>query len=91
MDRLLERLIDVRFLSVEFLNAFLTTYSIFSNSQIVLDTIIQFYHARKPSRATKQQSNENDGTIERWGSTPALINTYKGVLLLLHRCFFFVY
>ena len=46
VQRLLARLLDVRFMSVEFLNTFLTTHSIFTSSLIVLETIIEFYYTR---------------------------------------------
>ena len=42
----MERLMDVRFLSVEFLNTYLTTYRIFSDAIALLDTLLQWYYSR---------------------------------------------
>eukprot|EP00794_Sanderia_malayensis_P009753 gene9753-10750_t len=46
VDRLMERLLDVRFLSVEFLNTYLTTYQIFINAISLFDTLLQWYYTR---------------------------------------------
>ncbi|XP_055347134.1 ras-specific guanine nucleotide-releasing factor 1-like [Paramacrobiotus metropolitanus] len=43
LERLLERLTDLRFLSVDFLNTFLLTYRIFTNAMHVLQALIQVY------------------------------------------------
>ncbi|XP_065059652.1 ras-specific guanine nucleotide-releasing factor 2-like isoform X2 [Rhopilema esculentum] len=46
VERLLERLIDVRFLSVEFLNTYLTTYRVFSDAIVLFDTLLQWYYTK---------------------------------------------
>lgn len=45
LERLLERLLDIRFLSVDFLNTFLITYRVFTSAASLLDTLLQFYYA----------------------------------------------
>jgi Ras-specific guanine nucleotide-releasing factor 1 len=43
VDKLLERLTDLRFLSVDFLNTFLITYRVFSTGQQVLEALRRVY------------------------------------------------
>lgn len=45
LERLLERLLDIRFLSVDFLNAFLITYRVFTSASVLLDTLLEFYYS----------------------------------------------
>ena len=45
LERLLERLLDIRFLSVDFLNTFLITYRVFTTAAALLDTLLQFYYS----------------------------------------------
>ncbi|XP_056427536.1 ras-specific guanine nucleotide-releasing factor 1 isoform X2 [Hyla sarda] len=49
VERLLERLTDLRFLSIDFLNTFLHSYRVFTTADIVLDKLIAIY--RKPVSA----------------------------------------
>lgn len=44
LERLLERLLDTRFLSADFLNTFLITYRVFTTASNLLDTLLQFYY-----------------------------------------------
>uniref|UniRef100_A0A670Y3C5 Ras protein specific guanine nucleotide releasing factor 2 n=1 Tax=Pseudonaja textilis TaxID=8673 RepID=A0A670Y3C5_PSETE len=43
VERLLERLTDLRFLSIDFLNTFLHTYRIFTNAAVVLEKLSDIY------------------------------------------------
>lgn len=43
VERLLERLTDLRFLSIDFLNTFLHTYRIFTNATVVLEKLSDIY------------------------------------------------
>ncbi|XP_034297097.1 ras-specific guanine nucleotide-releasing factor 2 isoform X2 [Pantherophis guttatus] len=43
VERLLERLTDLRFLSIDFLNTFLHTYRIFTNATVVLEKLYDTY------------------------------------------------
>ena len=43
MDRLLDRLTDLRFLSIDFLNTFLLTYRVFTTGQTVLEALTRVY------------------------------------------------
>lgn len=56
VERLLERLTDLRFLSIDFLNTFLHSYRVFTTADIVLDKLIAIY--RKPVSAIPARSLE---------------------------------
>ncbi|XP_040198127.1 ras-specific guanine nucleotide-releasing factor 1 isoform X2 [Rana temporaria] len=56
VERLLERLTDLRFLSIDFLNTFLHSYRVFTCADIVLDKLIAIY--RKPVSAIPARSLE---------------------------------
>lgn len=43
MERLLERLTDLRFLSIDFLNTFLLTYRLYTDAYTVMETLIRVY------------------------------------------------
>lgn len=49
VERLLERLTDLRFLSIDFLNTFLLSYRVFTSAALVLDKLIAIY--RRPISA----------------------------------------
>ncbi|KAI1235296.1 hypothetical protein IHE44_0002939 [Lamprotornis superbus] len=49
VERLLERLTDLRFLSIDFLNTFLHSYRVFTTALVVLDKLITIY--KKPISA----------------------------------------
>ncbi|MGH0185550.1 UNVERIFIED_CONTAM: hypothetical protein FKN15_018139 [Acipenser sinensis] len=49
VERLLERLTDLRFLSIDFLNTFLHSYRVFTTAEVVLDKLITIY--KKPISA----------------------------------------
>ncbi|KAG5839653.1 hypothetical protein ANANG_G00207190 [Anguilla anguilla] len=49
VERLLERLTDLRFLSIDFLNTFLHSYRVFTSAHVVLDKLIAIY--KKPISA----------------------------------------
>ncbi|XP_022366895.1 ras-specific guanine nucleotide-releasing factor 1 isoform X2 [Enhydra lutris kenyoni] len=56
VGRLLERLTDLRFLSIDFLNTFLHSYRVFTTAVVVLDKLIAIY--RKPISAVPARSLE---------------------------------
>ncbi|XP_047653112.1 ras-specific guanine nucleotide-releasing factor 1 [Phacochoerus africanus] len=56
VERLLERLTDLRFLSIDFLNTFLHSYRVFTTAVVVLDKLITIY--RKPISAIPARSLE---------------------------------
>ncbi|KAM5206452.1 ras-specific guanine nucleotide-releasing factor 1 isoform 3-T3 [Hipposideros larvatus] len=56
VGRLLERLTDLRFLSIDFLNTFLHSYRVFTTAVVVLDKLIAIY--RKPISAIPARSLE---------------------------------
>ncbi|CAG02359.1 unnamed protein product, partial [Tetraodon nigroviridis] len=56
VERLLERLTDLRFLSIDFLNTFLHSYRVFTSADVVLDKLITIY--RKPISAIPARSLE---------------------------------
>ena len=52
-ERLLERLTDLRFLSIDFLNTFLLTYRVFTDGVTVLEALKKvFYNADPPETQT---------------------------------------
>ncbi|XP_017287772.1 ras-specific guanine nucleotide-releasing factor 2 isoform X4 [Kryptolebias marmoratus] len=70
VERLLERLTDLRFLSIDFLNTFLHTYRIFTTAVVVIDKLANIY--KKPFTSIPVRSLElffatNQGA---WGSDP---------------------
>ncbi|XP_061589980.1 ras-specific guanine nucleotide-releasing factor 2 isoform X4 [Cololabis saira] len=71
VERLLERLTDLRFLSIDFLNTFLHTYRIFTTAAVVIDKLADIY--RKPFTSIPVRSLElffattNQGS---WGTDP---------------------
>ena len=46
VERLLERLTDLRFLSIDFLNTFLHTYRVFTSASVIMDKLADIY--KKP-------------------------------------------
>ncbi|KAJ8417517.1 hypothetical protein AAFF_G00223600 [Aldrovandia affinis] len=56
VERLLERLTDLRFLSIDFLNTFLHSYRVFTIAHVVLDKLITIY--KKPISAIPARSLE---------------------------------
>uniref|UniRef100_A0A8C4ZIL5 Ras protein specific guanine nucleotide releasing factor 1 n=1 Tax=Gadus morhua TaxID=8049 RepID=A0A8C4ZIL5_GADMO len=56
VERLLERLTDLRFLSIDFLNTFLHSYRVFTGADVVLDKLITIY--KKPISAIPARSLE---------------------------------
>ncbi|KAG8516398.1 Ras-specific guanine nucleotide-releasing factor 1, partial [Galemys pyrenaicus] len=56
VERLLERLTDLRFLSVDFLNTFLHSYRVFTSAAAVLDKLVAIY--RRPISAIPARSLE---------------------------------
>ncbi|XP_031426427.1 ras-specific guanine nucleotide-releasing factor 2 isoform X2 [Clupea harengus] len=56
VERLLERLTDLRFLSIDFLNTFLHTYRIFTTAAFVLDKLADIY--KKPFTSIPVRSLE---------------------------------
>ncbi|XP_054997613.1 ras-specific guanine nucleotide-releasing factor 1 isoform X3 [Sorex araneus] len=56
VERLLERLTDLRFLSIDFLNTFLHSYRVFTSAALVLDKLIAIY--RRPISAIPARSLE---------------------------------
>ncbi|XP_029025003.1 ras-specific guanine nucleotide-releasing factor 2 isoform X5 [Betta splendens] len=70
VERLLERLTDLRFLSIDFLNTFLHTYRIFTTAAVVIDKLTDIY--KKPFTSIPVRSLElffatNQGM---WGTDP---------------------
>ena len=93
VNRLMERLTDVRFLSVEFLNTFLTTYSVFSNAIVILEALIQFYYARD-QQDIRKNSKESELTHGPWVSPSESVQFHispKGMLDLRQTSNFYVF
>uniref|UniRef100_A0A665UQ13 Ras protein-specific guanine nucleotide-releasing factor 2a n=1 Tax=Echeneis naucrates TaxID=173247 RepID=A0A665UQ13_ECHNA len=72
VERLLERLTDLRFLSIDFLNTFLHTYRIFTTAAVVIDKLADIYKKPFTSIPVRYASLElffatNQGS---WGADP---------------------
>uniref|UniRef100_A0A669D387 Ras protein specific guanine nucleotide releasing factor 2 n=1 Tax=Oreochromis niloticus TaxID=8128 RepID=A0A669D387_ORENI len=72
VERLLERLTDLRFLSIDFLNTFLHTYRIFTTATVVIDKLADIYKKPFTSIPVRYMSSflffaTNQGM---WGTDP---------------------
>ncbi|XP_067928305.1 ras-specific guanine nucleotide-releasing factor 2-like [Watersipora subatra] len=70
VDKLLERLIDLRFLSIDFLNTFLLTYKVFTDSEIILKSLRSTVIESCLTRETDQTTYKDDA--ESLSSTSSL-------------------
>lgn len=61
VDRLLERLTDLRFLSIDFLNTFLHTYRIFTTAAVVMDKLNDIY--KRPFTSIPVRSGLTNGEV----------------------------
>ncbi|XP_058472519.1 ras-specific guanine nucleotide-releasing factor 2 isoform X3 [Solea solea] len=70
VERLLERLTDLRFLSIDFLNTFLHTYRIFTTATVVIDKLANIY--KKPFTSIPVRSLELFFATNQsaWGADP---------------------
>ncbi|XP_053729906.1 ras-specific guanine nucleotide-releasing factor 2 isoform X1 [Synchiropus splendidus] len=70
VERLLERLTDLRFLSIDFLNTFLHTYRIFTTAAVVIDKLADIY--KKPFTSIPVRSLELFFATNQssWGTDP---------------------
>ncbi|XP_054895701.1 ras-specific guanine nucleotide-releasing factor 2 isoform X2 [Poeciliopsis prolifica] len=83
VERLLERLTDLRFLSIDFLNTFLHTYRIFTTATVVMDKLADIY--KKPFSSIPIRSLElffatnqnNRGTDNTNNSSPRLCRKFS--------------
>uniref|UniRef100_A0A8C8JPR3 Ras-specific guanine nucleotide-releasing factor 2 n=1 Tax=Oncorhynchus tshawytscha TaxID=74940 RepID=A0A8C8JPR3_ONCTS len=91
VERLLERLTDLRFLSIDFLNTFLHTYRIFTTAAVVMDKLTDIY--KKPFTsipvrslelffATNQNNRSGDHTNDK---SPRLCRKFSGPLSISSR------
>lgn len=64
-ERLLERLTDLRFLSIDFLNTFLLTYRVFTDGVTVLEALKKVYY--NPD-VHDQMADSRDSSVERYVS-----------------------
>uniref|UniRef100_A0A673TWA7 Ras protein specific guanine nucleotide releasing factor 1 n=1 Tax=Suricata suricatta TaxID=37032 RepID=A0A673TWA7_SURSU len=80
VGRLLERLTDLRFLSIDFLNTFLHSYRVFTTAVVVLDKLITIY--RKPVSAVPARcaaASDGPGRGARLGAGAAEVTCWGGV------------
>ena len=66
---------DIRFLSVEFLNTYLTAYRIFSDAVVLFDTLLQWYYAKAKFDYPKSNT---DGHFEKPGRSTNIPLNYIG-------------
>ncbi|XP_076842576.1 ras-specific guanine nucleotide-releasing factor 2 isoform X3 [Brachyhypopomus gauderio] len=60
VERLLERLTDLRFLSIDFLNTFLHTYRIFTTATVIMDKLADIYKKPFTSIPIRVQYHSSD-------------------------------
>lgn len=58
-----ERLTDLRFLSIDFLNTFLLTYRVFTDGVTVLEALKKVHYNPEPLTSTSPVQDESSGTI----------------------------
>ncbi|CAF3690493.1 unnamed protein product [Adineta steineri] len=63
VERLLERLTDLRFLSIDFLNTFLLTYRLYTDAYTVMDTLVRVY--KSSPHTSLDHTNDLDGTAHK--------------------------
>ncbi|CAF1186205.1 unnamed protein product [Adineta steineri] len=63
VERLLERLTDLRFLSIDFLNTFLLTYRLYTDAYTVMDTLVRVY--KSSPHTSLDHTNDLDGTTHK--------------------------
>ena len=62
-ERLFERLTDLRFLSIDFLNTFLLTYRVFTDGVTVLEALKKVHYNPEPLTSTSPVQDESTSTI----------------------------
>ncbi|XP_028314047.1 ras-specific guanine nucleotide-releasing factor 2 isoform X1 [Gouania willdenowi] len=87
VERLLERLTDLRFLSIDFLNTFLHTYRIFTTAAVVMDKLadiykkpfssipirsLELFFATNQSNRSSEQNNKSPRLCRKFSSPPPL-------------------
>ncbi len=79
MEKILERLTDLRFLSIDFLNTFLLTYRVYTDSMTVLNALIDLYES------SPRQSFDHDNEIryhqDSWSNFEILAWIKRRILL----------
>ena len=65
MERLLERLTDLRFLSIDFLNTFLLTYRLYTDACTVMETLIRIYKSSPHTSLDNTDENDAQKTDEQ--------------------------
>lgn len=66
VERLFERLTDLRFLSIDFLNTFLLTYRLYTDAYTVMETLIRVY--KSSPHTSLDHTTESDGAHANHGS-----------------------
>ncbi|XP_077988793.1 ras-specific guanine nucleotide-releasing factor 2-like [Glandiceps talaboti] len=69
VERLLERLTDLRFLSIDFLNTFLLTYRVFTTGKMVIETLKKVY--KNPEAMESLYNLKDDATDASPGGSGA--------------------
>ncbi|KAK3548296.1 hypothetical protein QTP70_009087 [Hemibagrus guttatus] len=64
VERLLERLTDLRFLSIDFLNTFLHSYRVFTTADVVLDKLIAIY--KRPISAIPARGLHSESSLSTY-------------------------
>ncbi|CAF0902526.1 unnamed protein product [Adineta ricciae] len=81
VERLLERLTDLRFLSIDFLNTFLLTYRLYTDAYTVMETLTRVY--KSSPHTSLDHTNDTDGTNSH--SNHKTDEQHKDKLLLINE------
>ncbi|KAL3866712.1 hypothetical protein ACJMK2_043993, partial [Sinanodonta woodiana] len=75
VDRLLDRLTDLRFLSIDFLNTFLLTYRVFTTGEKVLEALKKVYKAPEGATSGETETELITEPVQPVSSTDVLVGS----------------
>ncbi|XP_071170637.1 ras-specific guanine nucleotide-releasing factor 2-like isoform X4 [Mytilus edulis] len=70
VERLLDRLTDLRFLSIDFLNTFLLTYRVFSSGKVVLEALKRVYKNPEQTLDSSLSSCQSASDTDIYSTSP---------------------
>ena len=76
VEKLIERLIDLRFLSIDFLNTFLLTYTVFTDSLTILNSLKKLHES-----SPRHSINFNNIDMTRYKIDGEKLNTPRVIVL----------
>ena len=76
-------------MSVEFLNTFFTTYSVFTTAEVVLDAIIKLYQEKKQNQLNNNMEQEEIQIDKSKSLSSPHLDVYTGNKIVFNRCYMF--